>query len=83
MLVPATSKIFNDEYLDGWSMMLDSVRRRPLIALAVKPLLVLSARTILGNWGWNQLERVQGRGPVDLAFRSNAAGTQSAPVSPR
>lgn len=76
MLVPATGKIFSDQYLDGWSMVLDSVRRRPLIALAVKPLLVLSARTILGNWGWEQLERVKGRGPVDLAFRSNAVGTQ-------
>jgi glycosyltransferase involved in cell wall biosynthesis len=61
MLLYSTNQIFNDRYYEGWSVLLDSVRRRPRATLALKPLLSLTARTILGKAGWIQLARILGQ----------------------
>src|SRR4029453_15208136 len=66
MLLHASDHIFNDRYREGWRMLLDSVRRRPLTILAWKQLLGLTARTILGHALWPHLLRILGKGPPRL-----------------
>jgi hypothetical protein len=73
MLQDATHRIFNDQYYDGWSLLLDSIRRRPVTIFAVKPLLSVAARTVLGSTGWTRLLRILGkeRAPASpIALRS-------------
>jgi hypothetical protein len=71
MLLYSTQRIFNDQYYEGWRVLLGSVRRRPMAILAFKHLLGLVARTILGRAGWAHLLRLLGKeqsrvSPVNL-----------------
>jgi len=71
MLEHATDRIFNDQYYEGWSLLLQSVRRRPQVILAFKPIVSLTARTILGPSGWTPLLKILGEkrsrvSPIDL-----------------
>jgi hypothetical protein len=75
MLLYATQRIFNDQYYEGWRVLLDSVRRRPMAILAFKHLLGLAARTILGSAGWAELLRIAGKersraSPIQIGGRS-------------
>lgn len=60
-LLYSTQRIFNDQFYEGWRILLESVRSRPAAVLAWKTLLGLTARTILGSAGWIQLLKVLGK----------------------
>jgi glycosyltransferase involved in cell wall biosynthesis len=71
MLLYSTQRIFNGQYYEGWRVLFDTLRRNPTATFALKPILSLAARTVLGRTGWTWLLRAlrkeQARvSPVDL-----------------